>query len=193
MPLIDPGQLAPDFTLRDAADRPVRLSDFAGRLVVLYFYPQDDTPLCTSQACQFRDHASGFAAAGAAVIGVSPDDPASHAAFARKHGLGFTLLADEPISRANPEPRVCTLYGVWGDKNMYGNIVRGMLRTTYLIGPDRRVIRRWDRVKTPGHAAAVLNAILSPSRRPTAPAVKTTAAKGSRSKSPASGARGNRR
>lgn len=167
MALIDPGQLAPDFTLRDAADRSVRLSDFGGRLVVLYFYPEDDTPVCTSQACQFRDHAADFAAAGAVVIGISPDDPASHAAFARKHRLGFTLLADEPISRSNAEPRVCTLYGVWGDKNMYGNIVRGMLRTTYLIGPDRRVIRSWDRVKTPGHAGAVLAAIPSNSPAPT--------------------------
>lgn len=159
MPLIEPDQLAPDFTLHSAADRPVKLSDFTGKLVVLYFYPEDDTPLCTSQACQFRDHSADLATAGAVVIGISPDDRASHAAFARKHKLGFTLLADEPISKANPEPRVCTLYGVWADKNMYGNIVRGMLRTTYLIGPDRRVIRRWDRVKTPNHAAAVLKAI----------------------------------
>jgi peroxiredoxin Q/BCP len=157
MPPINPNSPAPNFTLRDAYGEKHALSDFHGRAVVLYFYPEDDTPLCTAQACQFRDHHPDFSKIGCAIIGISPDDQASHADFAEKHRLPFTLLADEKDAKGNP--KVSTLYGAWGEKNMYGKIVRGMLRTTYLIAPDGTVAKRWDRVKTPGHAAAVLAAV----------------------------------
>ncbi len=151
------GSPAPAFTLRDSHGKRHSLSNFRNRAVVLYFYPEDDTPLCTAQACQFRDHHPDFSKLGCTVIGISPDDPHSHAAFAAKHALPFLLLADEP--NATGDPKVSTLYGAWGDKNMYGNIVRSMLRTTYLIAPNGKVARRWDRVKTPGHAAKVLAAV----------------------------------
>ena len=145
-----------EFSLRDDHGERHSLSDFRGRGVVIYFYPEDDTPLCTAQACQFRDHQGEFSKVGCSIIGISPDDQTSHAAFIAKHHLPFPLLADETDRDGNP--RVSTLYGAWGDKNMYGKIVRAMLRTTYLIGPDGRIARRWDRVKTPGHAAQVLAA-----------------------------------
>ncbi|MBL8764729.1 MAG: peroxiredoxin [Phycisphaerae bacterium] len=157
MTTIDPGGMAPDFSLRDQHGRSHRLRDYRGRAVVLYFYPEDDTPLCTSQACQFRDHHPDFTKVKAAVLGVSPDGVASHQDFVMKHDLPFTLLADEPGSRGVPS--TCRAYGVWREKNMYGRAVVGMVRTTYLIGPDGRVVRRWDSVKTPGHARAVLAAV----------------------------------
>lgn len=157
MSTINPNSIAPNFTLRDAHGERHTLSDFRGRSVVLYFYPEDDTPLCTEQACQFRDHHPDFSKIGCTVIGISPDDEASHADFTGKHRLPFTLLADVPDAKGSP--RVSTLYGAFGEKNMYGKAVRAMLRTTYLIGPDGRVVRRWDRVKTPGHAAQVLAAV----------------------------------
>jgi peroxiredoxin Q/BCP len=156
MPLINPGQPAPNFNLRDAHGERHSLSDFRGRSLVIYFYPEDDTPLCTAQACQFRDHHGEFGKVGCSVIGISPDDGASHGAFIARHQLPFPLLVDETGKDGNP--RISMMYGAWGDKNMYGNIVRAMLRTTYLIGPDGKVARRWDRVKTPGHAAKVLAA-----------------------------------
>lgn len=157
MGTIDVGSPAPGFTLRDASGRRHALADFKGRPVVIYFYPEDDTPLCTAQACQFRDAHAEYAALECQVIGISPDDAAAHAAFAARYNLPFLLLVDDKLPGG--EPKVSTLYGAWGDKNMYGNIVRAMLRTTYLIGPDGRVARRWDRVKTPGHADAVLKAL----------------------------------
>ncbi|MCC6319929.1 MAG: peroxiredoxin [Phycisphaerales bacterium] len=156
MPTIPVGSSAPDFTLRDGHGRAHRLTDLRGRSVVIFFYPEDDTPLCTGQACQFRDHHADFGKLGCTLLGISPDSVESHSAFAAKHALSFPLLADEPD--ATGSPRVCAKYGAWGEKNMYGRVVRGMLRTTYLIGPDGRVARRWDRVKTPGHAAKVLAA-----------------------------------
>lgn len=156
MPLVDPGQKAPPFRLKDQSGRAVSLSRFRGRPVVVYFYPEDDTPLCTAQACQFRDHHPGFAAIGAEVVGISPQRPMSHAAFARAYGLPFTLLADEPDVAGIPA--VSFRYGAWGEKNMYGRLVVGMIRTTYLIDAAGRIARRWDRVKTPGHAQAVLEA-----------------------------------
>ncbi len=157
MPTIDVGSVAPAFTLRDASGTKHALADFKGRPVVLYFYPEDDTPLCTKQACQFRDSHPDFSKLGCEVIGISPDDAAAHAAFASKFKLPFLLLVDDKTTAG--EPKTSTRYGAWGEKNMYGNIVRGMLRTTYLIGPDGKVARRWDRVKTPGHAAKVLAAV----------------------------------
>lgn len=157
MPTIDVGSPAPAFTLRDSHGKKHALADFKGRPVVIYFYPEDDTPLCTTQACQFRDAHPDFSNLNCQVIGISPDDAAAHAAFAVKFKLPFLLLVDDKLPSG--EPKISTLYGAWGDKNMYGNIVRSTLRTTYLIGPDGKVAHRWDRVKTPGHAAKVLAAV----------------------------------
>lgn len=154
---IDVGSIAPDFTLKDQTGKPRSLKDYRGRIVMLYFYPEDDTPLCTTQACQFRDNTPNLAKAGAIVLGISPQGVASKRAFADKFELPFPLLADDQPS---PErPRVSTLYGAWGEKNMYGKTIIGMARTTYLIDVDGRVAKRWDRVKTPKHGAAVLAAV----------------------------------
>jgi peroxiredoxin Q/BCP len=157
MPPIDPGHPAPPFTLRDQHGHRRILREFRGRPVVLFFYPEDSTPLCTKQACQFRDMHAEFAALGVAVLGISPQDVASKRAFAADQRLPYPLLADVPGDGG--EPPVSLAYGAFGDKNMYGRIVRAMLRTTYLIAPDGTVARRWDRVKTPGHAQAVLDAV----------------------------------
>ncbi|TVQ33526.1 MAG: thioredoxin-dependent thiol peroxidase [Phycisphaeraceae bacterium] len=152
MPIIEEGKKAPAFTLKDQAGGAHKLSDYAGAPVVLYFYPKDDTSGCTSEACDFRDLLPKFGKMDAVVLGVSPDDEKSHAKFAQKHGLNFTLLAD-------PDSTVCEKYGVWQEKSMYGKKYMGVVRTTYLIGPDGKVAQRWDKVKVPGHAEAVLEAV----------------------------------
>lgn len=157
MPTIDIGQAAPAFSLPDQHGVKHTLRQYRGRPVVIYFYPEDDTPLCTSQACGLRDTQAEFAKLNAAVIGISPDTVQSHDAFARKFNLKFTLLADVPDKGGTP--RVCAAYGAWGEKNMYGNTVISILRTTYLIDGDGKVAKRWDRVKTPGHAERVLQAV----------------------------------
>lgn len=154
MPLIEVGQPAPEFSLRDQFGKSRSLSDYRGRTVVIFFYPEDDTPVCTVEACQFRDHHEDFTKIKAVVLGISPQSVDSHKAFADKHALAYTLLVDEP--GPGGVPPTCAAYGTWGEKNMYGKLVVGMLRTTYLIAPDGTVARRWDRVKTPGHAQAVL-------------------------------------
>ncbi|TVQ63318.1 MAG: thioredoxin-dependent thiol peroxidase [Phycisphaerales bacterium] len=154
MPLIEPSKKAPAFTLKDQEGKTHKLSDAAGKHVVLYFYPKDDTSGCTKQACQFRDDLPKFKKAKAVVLGVSPDDEISHARFAAKHNLNFTLLAD-------PGSKVCEKYGVWQEKSMYGRTYMGVVRTTYLIGPDGKVVRRWDKVKVPGHAEDVLGELAS--------------------------------
>lgn len=152
MPRISIRKPAPKISLKDQHGRSHTLGDYAGRIVVLYFYPKDDTPGCTDQACQFRDHLSDFRKVKAVVLGVSPDDQASHKAFDEKHALGITLLAD-------PERRACRAYGVWGRKTLYGKAFMGVIRTTYLIGPDGKVVRRWDRINVPGHVAEVVDAV----------------------------------
>jgi thioredoxin-dependent peroxiredoxin len=157
MPLIDPGQTVPDFTLPDQHGTPRSLSDYRGKAVALYFYPEDDTPLCTEESCQFRDFSGQFAKFNAVVIGVSPQDSASKQAFAAKFSLPFPLLADVPGSDGTP--RVSAILGAWREKNMYGRRFIGMARTTYLIDAEGRVARRWDSVKTPGHGQAVLEAV----------------------------------
>lgn len=157
MPLIDPGKKAPAFTLADQAGKKHALKDYAGRTVVLYFYPKDDTSGCTAQARDFRDLLPRFRRAKAVVLGVSPDSEASHARFADKHELNFTLLADP--KNGDGRPRVCDRYGVWVEKSMYGRKYMGVQRTTYLIAPDSRVARRWDKVKVPGHVDEVLETI----------------------------------
>lgn len=150
--MIAEGQPAPDFTLTDQRGEAVTLSTLRGRPVVLYFYPKDDTPGCTTEACAFRDARDDYAKAGATVLGVSPDDMKSHARFARKHGLEFTLLADLGA-------KVCSDYGVWKEKSMYGRTFMGVERTTFVIDRDGVVRKVFPRVKVAGHAGAVLDAI----------------------------------
>ena len=157
MSLIEVGRKAPVFTLQDQAGEKHALKDFLGKAVVLYFYPKDDTSGCTAEACQFRDQAPDFKKSKSVVFGVSPDSVESHRKFVDKHELNFTLLADP--KDAEGDPKVCTKYGVWQEKSMYGRKYMGVVRTTYLIGPDGKVAQRWDKVKVPGHADAVLEAI----------------------------------
>ena len=152
MPAIEPGGKAPAFSLQDQSGKTHRLKDYAGRPVVLYFYPKDDTPGCTREACDFRDALPDFKKGKVAVLGVSILDTASKAKFARKHKLNFPLLAD-------PDHKVADAYGAWKKKSMYGKSFMGLARTTYLIGPDGVVARRWDNVKVDGHAEAVLEAV----------------------------------
>ncbi len=163
MPLVDEGKKAPAFTLADQNGDKHALKDYAGQPVVLYFYPKDDTSGCTKEACQFRDLRPKFKRSKAAVFGVSPDSVESHAKFAAKHDLNFTLLADPPGKPKDGEskgtPKVCDKYGVWQEKSMYGRTYMGVARTTYLIDADGKVAKRWDKVKVPGHAEAVLEAI----------------------------------
>lgn len=150
--MLEPGDQAPDFTLPDQDGQDVSLSDFEGQTVVLYFYPKDETPGCTTQACDVRDRWQDFQAAGAVVLGVSPDPVESHADFAANHDLPHTLLAD-------PEHRVMEAYEAWGEKNMYGKVTVGPIRSTVLIGPDGRIVKRWKRVQAAKHAEQVLKAI----------------------------------
>jgi peroxiredoxin Q/BCP len=152
MALIDPGRKAPTFTLNDQTGAPHALADYAGRPVVLYFYPKDDTPGCTAESCAFQDNLPKFKSGRAAVLGVSILDEKSKAKFAGKYGLTFPLLAD-----ASHE--VAEQYGVWQEKSRYGRKYMGIARTTYLIGPDGKVARRWDNVKVEGHAEDVLRAV----------------------------------
>ncbi|MCA9285520.1 MAG: thioredoxin-dependent thiol peroxidase [Phycisphaerales bacterium] len=157
MATIEVGKKAPAFALHDGTGKERRLKDFLGRPVVLYFYPKDDTSGCTAEACQFRDAQPKFGKTTAVVLGVSPDDVESHRKFAAKHDLNFTLLADPPSSKG--VPKVCDLYGVWQEKSMYGRKYMGVVRTTYLIDEAGKVARRWDKVKVPGHAEEVLEAV----------------------------------
>jgi peroxiredoxin Q/BCP len=152
MPLIDPGKKAPAFTLKDQHGKTHKLSDYAGRPVVIYFYPKDDTPGCTQESCDFEAALPQFKSSKAAVLGVSILDEASKAKFAKKHGLTFPLLADADHEMAEK-------YGVWQEKSRYGRKYMGIVRTTYLIGADGRVQRRWDNVKVGGHVDEVAQAI----------------------------------
>lgn len=144
--------IAPDFELQDETGQLRRLSDYKGKDVLLYFYPKDDTPGCTTEACSFRDDYSAYEKSGITIIGVSPDSPASHAKFKAKYHLPFTLLADT-------EHKVCELYGTWGKKMMYGKEHFGVLRTTFLIGKDGMVKKVFKNVKPAEHSAEVLAAI----------------------------------
>ena len=157
MPLIEEGKKAPAFALPDQAGGKHALKDHLGAPVVLYFYPKDNTSGCTKEACAFRDALPKFKRSKAVVLGVSPDSEKSHARFAEKHGLSFTLLADVPGDDGTP--KVCEKYGVWQDKTMYGRKYKGVVRTTYLIDADGKVARRWDKVKVDGHAEEVLKAV----------------------------------
>jgi len=147
---IDVGSPAPAFTL-ETPDGPVSLSDFAGKTLVLYFYPKDDTPGCTTEGIQFTALGEAFAAAGATVLGVSKDSVASHRKFAGKHNLGVKLGSD-------PEGQTVEAYGAWVEKSMYGKTYMGIDRSTFLVGPDGKIAALWRKVKVPGHAEAVLKA-----------------------------------
>jgi len=152
MPLIDPGKKAPAFSLKDQAGKAHALATYAGRPVVIYFYPKDDAPGCTKESCAFQDHLPKFKAGKAAVLGVSILDEASKAKFAEKFHLTFPLLADA-------DHAVAEQYGVWQEKSNYGRKYMGIARTTYLIGGDGKVVRRWDNVKVDGHVEDVLAAV----------------------------------
>jgi len=147
-----PGAKAPAFRLPSDAGPSVALKDFAGRPVVLYFYPKDDTSGCTTEACEFRDSWRAVQAAGAVVLGVSPDGVASHQKFKKKYELPFTLLADE-------DHAVAEAYGAWGEKSMYGRKYFGVHRTTFLIDARGKIARVFEKVKPRGHAAEVLAAL----------------------------------
>lgn len=151
---LEAGDAAPDFALPDQDGNVHRLADYAGRTLVLYFYPKDDTPGCTAQACSLRDSLDEIAAAGAAVLGVSVDDAESHRAFIAKHGLTFPLLVD-----AGAE--VASRYGAWGEKVLYGKKSIGMTRATFVIGPDGALSKVWKRARAKEHGAAVLKALRS--------------------------------
>lgn len=152
MALIEPGQKAPAFALKDQHGEAHRLSDYAGQPVVLYFYPKDDTPGCTKESCDFQASLPTYKRRKAAVLGVSILDEKSKAKFATKHGLTFPLLADA-------DHAVAEKYGVWQEKSRYGRKYMGIARTTYLIGPDGKVVQRWDNVKVDGHVDAVAEAL----------------------------------
>jgi len=157
MPLVDPGKKAPAFSSKDQSGEVVRLADLAGAPVVLYFYPKDDTSGCTAEACAFRDLRPDFSRLKAVILGVSPDDEKSHQKFVAKHDLNFTLLAD--VAPEGGDPPICSKYGVWQEKSMYGRKYMGVVRTTYLIDGAGKVARRWDAVKVPDHAEEVLAAV----------------------------------
>jgi thioredoxin-dependent peroxiredoxin len=150
--MVQEGKPAPDFELTSDAGERVRLSSFHGRPVVLYFYPKDDTPGCTAQACGIRDVYADFRDRGAVVLGVSPDDESSHANFKQKYSLPFTLLAD-------PGHDVAEQYGVWKERNMYGKKSMGIERSTFVIDAHGNVSRVMRRVKPDTHAADVLAAL----------------------------------
>jgi peroxiredoxin Q/BCP len=152
MPLVEPGKKAPAFSLTDQDGKVHRLSDYAGRPVVLFFYPKDDTPGCTKEACAFRDNLPRFKASKAAVFGISILDEASKARFAEKFDINYPLLADA-------DHAVADKYGVWQKKSLYGRSFMGNVRTTYLIDAAGKVRRRWDNVKVDGHAEAVMAAV----------------------------------
>jgi thioredoxin-dependent peroxiredoxin len=150
--VLEPGQTAPDFTLPDQHGEKVSLSDFRGQPVVVYFYPKDDTPGCTTQACGIRDQWEEFREAGAAVVGISPDDVDSHERFAAKHDLPHVLLAD-------PDREVMEPWGAWGTKNMYGKETVGVIRSTVLVDAEGVVAKVWKRVQAKKHADQVLKAL----------------------------------
>lgn len=149
---LEAGEAAPSFSLPDQDGAMHSLADYAGRVVVVYFYPKDETPGCTTQACSLRDEYDEIAATGAALLGVSTDTAASHRAFRTRHELPFPLLVDEHAAMA-------TAYGAWGEKTLYGRKSIGMTRSTFIIGPDGRILRVWKRAKAADHGATVLKAL----------------------------------
>ncbi len=149
MTKLESGDKAPKFTLRDQDDKPVSLKDFAGAAVVVYFYPADDTPGCTKEACQFNDNLRAFDRSGVKVLGISPDGAEKHTKFRKKYGLKFPLLSD-------PEHKTMEEYGAWGEKTLYGKKTTGVIRSTFLVDGKGVVRRAWYSVKADGHAEKVL-------------------------------------
>lgn len=149
---ISAGIPAPEFELMDDTGTPRKLSDFRGKKVVLYFYPKDDTSGCTKEACNFRDDYSAYENAGVVILGVSPDDVASHVKFKKKYHLPFPLLADEGH-------KICDLYGVWGPKKFIGKSYDGVLRTTFLIDENGTIVRVFENVRPAEHSAELLSAL----------------------------------
>jgi peroxiredoxin Q/BCP len=145
---LDIGANAPSFTLPNQDDKKVSLKDHTGRWLVLYFYPKDDTSGCTAEACDFTSGLKGFEKLNAAILGVSPDSPASHREFIAKYKLAFPLLSDE-------SKKVLTQYGAWGLKNMYGKETEGVIRSTFLVDPKGKIAHTWYGVKVEGHADRV--------------------------------------
>lgn len=150
--MLQEGQPAPDFAAKDGSGATVRLADLRGRPVVLYFYPKDDTPGCTKEACGFRDEYAVIQATGAALLGVSPDDEESHRKFAEKFNLPFRLLAD-------PGGTIAATYGVWKEKNMYGRTFMGVERTTFVLDEAGVIRKIFPKVQVEGHVAEVLAAL----------------------------------
>jgi peroxiredoxin Q/BCP len=146
------GDKAPEFSVNTSGGGKISLTDFKGKNVILYFYPKDDTPGCTKEACAFRDHFADFKKRGAVVLGVSPDSVKSHDKFVGKFKLPFTLLADE-------DKKIVEAYGVWGEKSFMGRKYLGVYRVTFLIGPDGRIKKIWPEVKPDEHAQEVLAAL----------------------------------
>ncbi len=151
---IEEGQKAPAFSLKDQNGKTVKLSDFKGQWVVVYFYPKDDTPGCTKEACAFRDRHSELEDLGVVVLGLSPDDQVSHAKFVKKFELNFPLLVDT-------DHKVAEKFGAWREKNMYGKISMGVQRSTFLIDAQGKVAKVWKRVQVDGHDEKVLEAVES--------------------------------
>ena len=149
---LEAGDRAPAFSIRDQNGHPHRLADYRGRTVVLYFYPRDETPGCTAEACSFRDHFDEITAEGAVVLGVSTDTAESHQKFRARHDLPFPLLVDT-------DAKVATAYGAWGEKTLYGRKNIGMIRSTFVIGPDGRLTKVWKRARAAEHGVAVLAAL----------------------------------
>jgi peroxiredoxin Q/BCP len=147
--MLQVGDRAPDIEIPTDSGEAFRLSEMKGKRVVLYFYPKADTPGCTVEACEFRDGIKAFGKKGAAIVGVSPDKPAAQAKFKQKYDLPFTLLADQ-------DKAIAEAYDVYQEKNMYGKKVMGIVRTTFVIGPDGKIERIYHKVKAKGHAAEVL-------------------------------------
>lgn len=148
------GTLAPAFSLPDQDGRIVTLADYSGRRVVVYFYPADDTPGCTKEACQFSDLVDDYAALGVEILGISPDGGSAHQKFRAKYGLRIALLSD-------PSHEVMERYGAWGEKTLYGRKSLGVIRSTFLVGPDQKIQRAWYNVRADGHATKVLEALAS--------------------------------
>ena len=144
------GDVAPDFQLPSTRGKDVSVRDYRGKDVILYFYPKDDTPGCTAEACGFRDHESDLSRTGAIVLGVSTDSLESHEKFRDKHNLNFPLLSDETAD-------IAKMYGVWKEKNMYGRRTWGVARTTYWIGSDGRIRKIYKKVDTANHAEQILS------------------------------------
>jgi thioredoxin-dependent peroxiredoxin len=152
MAKLEAGDNAPAFTLPDQDGNPVKLTSFKGQQVIVYFYPADDTPGCTKEACQFNDNLKAFEKAGVAVLGISPDKAEKHVKFRTKYKLKFPLLTDA-------DKAVMQKYGAWGEKTMYGKKTVGTIRSTFLVGPNGKIQRSWYNVRADGHAAKVLETL----------------------------------